>query len=588
MQTSPKWLTELHNTPIWLLNTFAMVLLTLTICIWLLKGTRFGKAFWCVIRPCLNKQIAIRIFFLISAMIVLLLTEIRLNVLSTFMSSGLYTAMQDLNINAFWQFAAMNAGIVLLRTFNGAINDFFDQALAIKWAQRLNHVLTTAWLQQKNYYHLQMHQHVPDNIDQRIQQDAQEFITSTIEFSRGMLNSVVSSIEFAIVLWGLAGILTIFGISIPHGLMYFVFLFVLLATVIAMWIGKPLIQYHYENEKLNGDYRYSLIRIRDHAESIAFHHGEWQEEKNLQQRFAAILSNRWRIARQSVGLSGFNEMFSQGIQLLPIILQAPRLFAGQIKLGDIQQTVQVFARLQRAMSFFRLFYNQFTAYRARLARLSDFLQSLEQPIHRSSIATRHFSGSLNVHINNVTLYQENGEPLLSNIHFQAASGESILLTGRSGCGKTSLLRLMAGLYPFASSGTLMLPAPENTLFIPQRLYVPQGSLRDLLCYPNNQADDTKLIALLSDCQLTTYQSQLHHSKNWQQQLSLGELQRIAFARILLNQPQFILLDEATSALDEATEAHLYHLLKTRLPQSIIISVGHRSTLHHFHTRIISL
>lgn len=193
-----------------------------------------------------------------------------------------------------------------------------------------------------------------------------------------MVNSVVTSLEFAVVLWGLAGILTVFGFDIPRGIVWLVFIFVILATFIAMWIGNPLIRYNYENEKLNGDYRYSLIRVRDHAESVAFYNGEQHEHGRLSDRFKAIIRNRWRIARQSVCLSGFNDMFTNGIKLFPIILQAPRLFAGQIKIGDIQQTVQAFARLQNALSFFRMFYNKFTAYRARLERLYGFLLSTEE------------------------------------------------------------------------------------------------------------------------------------------------------------------------------------------------------------------
>ncbi|BCT11282.1 ABC transporter, permease protein, SbmA/BacA family [Neisseria meningitidis] len=272
----------------------------------------------------------------------------------------------------------MNAGVVLIRAFNNVVNDFLDQGLAIKWSERLNEVLTARWLADKNYYRLQMRRHAPDNIDQRIQQDAQEFIASTIEFVRGMVNSVVTSLEFAVVLRGLAGILTVFGFDIPHGIVWFVYIFVILATFIAMWIGNPLIRHNYENEKLNGDYRYSLIRVRDHAESVAFYSGEKHEHDQLSDRFKAIIRNRWRIARQSVCLSGFNDMFTNGIKLFPIILQAPRLFAGQIKIGDIQQTVQAFARLQNALSFFRMFYNKFTAYRARLERLYGFLLSTEE------------------------------------------------------------------------------------------------------------------------------------------------------------------------------------------------------------------
>ena len=575
-----KWQVELYATPLWLLQTLLGVVVASVIIVLLVGKTRFGKQFWYILRPCLSKKSSVQIGLAVLFMVLLLLTEVRLNVLSTFMSNGLYSSMQDLNIQAFWLFAAMNAGVVLMRTFNGVVNDFLDQSLAIKWSEKLNQVLVSQWISDKNYYRLQMQRYAPDNIDQRIQQDAQDFITSTIEFIRGMLNSVISSIEFAIVLWGLAGILTLFGVDIPRGIVFFVFIFVILATAIAMWIGNPLIRYHYDNEKLNGDYRYSLIRVRDHAESVAFYNGEWHEEQQLSNRFAAIIRNRWRIARQSVALNGFNDMFSQGVQLLPIILQAPRLFAGQIKIGDIQQTVQAFARLQRALSFFRNFYEQFTAYRARLERLSGFLASTQQTQTAHQPHVEHITHGLS--LQDVALYRHNGDILLDKVHIQLNQGDALLIQGPSGCGKTSLLRALAGLWPFGSSGNIRCPAATDILFVPQRPYTPQGSLRQAICYPNINPHHPQLHHTLQECRLTHLIDLLDSEDNWQRRLSPGELQRVAFVRILLTQPKVVLLDEATAALDEPTEAALYTLIRQRLPHSIIVSIGHRNTLSAFH------
>lgn len=581
-----KWQKTLYETPTWLAETFLWIAMILAIVLLLLSKTRFGLQFWQVLRPCLNKKSYWKIIAVVSFMVVLLLTEVRLNVLSTFMTAGLLNSLQDAKVSAFWLFVVMNTSVVLLRTFNGVMNDFFDQSLAIKWSEQLNRVLTEQWLAQKNYYRLQMNRHTPDNIEQRIQQDAQDFIASTIEFIRGMLNSVISSMEFAIVLWGLSGALLLLGFTIPKGLVYFVFIFVIMATVVAMWIGRPLIQYNYENERLNGDYRYSLIRIRNHAESIAFYHGEHHEQQQLSARFAAIVKNRWKIAKQSVALNGFNEMFSQGVQLLPIILQAPRVFAKEIKVGDVQQTVQVFARLQRALSFFRLFYEQFTAYRARLERLSGFLSSLERDVYPNQTTRHEVSGSLK--LENVALTRPNGEILLQNINIDLQTGQSLLIQGASGCGKTSLLRLLANLWVFGHSGSISAPNREEIMFVPQRSYVPQGTLRQAICYPNLSPSDDELNAVLADCRLSHLQAHLHKVKDWQNLLSLGELQRIAFARILLSRPQLILLDEATAALDEPTEAHLYQLMMSRLPESIIVSIGHRNTLIALHQSTLNL
>ncbi len=482
----------------------------------------------------------------------------------------------------FGFFALINAGVVLMRTFNGIVNDFLDQALAIKWSEKLNAVLTERWLADKNYYRLQMRRHAPDNIDQRIQQDAQEFIASTIEFIRGMLNSVISAIEFTIVLWGLSGILSLFGFEIPRGMVFFVFVFVLLSTVAAMWIGKPLIRYNYDNEKLNGDYRYSLIRVRDHAESVAFYNGEWRERQQLGEHFAAIIRNRWKIARQSVTLNGFNDLLTQGVQLLPLMLQAPRFFTGQIKIGDMHQTVQAFNRLQRALSFFRNFYEEFTAYRARLERLSGFLSSTEHTRAAQLPQTTEISDGLS--LADVALYRHNGEVLLDKINISVQNGDALLIQGPSGCGKTSLLRTLAGLWPFGSSGTIGRPAHRDILFVPQRPYTPQGSLRQAVCYPDIDPHHPELAAAMQACFLGHLTDKLDKPDDWQHKLSPGELQRVAFVRILLTRPKVVLLDEATAALDEPTEAALYTLIRERLPESIIVSIGHRGTLAAFHNR----
>lgn len=579
-----KWQIELNATPVWFIQTFGGVLISLLVIIFIAGKTRFGKQFWYVLSPCLSRSSSTKVLCLIALMIALLLTEIRLNVLNTFFYNGLYSALQDQKAQAFWFFALINAGVVIMRTLNGIINDFLDQALAIRWSQKLNNILTARWLTDKNYYRLQTRRNTPDNIDQRIQQDAQDFITNTIEFIRGMLNSVLSAIEFTIVLWGLSGIISLFGFEIPHGMVFLVFLFVLLVTAAAMWIGRPLIRYNYDNEKLNGNYRYSLIRVRDHAESIAFYNGEWKEQQQLKNRFRAIIRNRWQITRQSVGLSGFNDLLTQGVQLLPLMLQAPRFFAGQIKIGDMHQTVQAFNRLQKALSFFRNFYEEFTAYRARLERLSGFLESLEHKPNSRQPETDSQADLLE--LKNVTLYRANGEILLEKINLSIGQGSSLLIQGPSGCGKTSMMRALAGLWPFGSSGSIKRPPRNSILFVPQRPYMPQGTLQEAICYPNIQSSKGSITQTLENCQLHHLIEYLEKKDDWQNRLSPGELQRVAFARILLSRPKLVLLDEATSALDETAEATLYRRIRQALPDAIIVSIGHRNTLAAFHTQTL--
>ncbi|MDO4878719.1 MAG: ABC transporter ATP-binding protein/permease [Neisseria sp.] len=575
-----KWQVELEGMPWWLLNSFGSALAALAVAVFLMSFTRFGRDFWRVLEPCLPPGGLTKVAALLAVMIVLMLTEVKLYVINTYLYKSAYDSMQDRLAAVFWMAVTVNVAVMMIRSFNLIVNDFLDQALAIKWAEQLNRVLVSGWLSDKNYYRLQMKKDAPDNIDQRIQADAQDFIVSTITFIRGMLSSAVSTIEFTLVLWGLAGILPVFGVQISHGIVFLLYVAILAATGLAMWIGRPLIRSNYENEHLNADYRYSLVRIRDYSESIAFYGGEWQEGQRLADRFRLIVRNRWRIARQSVALSGFNDVFSQIMQLLPMMLQAPRLFAGLIKIGDVQQTIQSFARLQKAMSFFRNFYKDFTVYRARLARLSGFMESLAQRDGAKMPHVEEVGDGLV--LQDVTLFRSNGEVLLDKVCFSAGKGDALLIRGASGCGKTSLLRALAGLWPFGSSGRIWRPAHGEIMFVPQKPYMPQGTLFESLCYPDISPTRPEVAEALCMCRLEYLEHLLDVQDVWEQRLSPGELQRVAFARILLARPKVVLLDEATSALDEPTEALLYGLIRQRLPESVIVSIGHRGTLDAFH------
>lgn len=582
--TQEKWKTELLGSPLWLVQSFLGVVLFCALAALLLRHTRFGQRFGCILRPCLSRSHTVQTVLLLSTLLLMVLLEVRISVLNTFFYKGLYDSLQDKAAAAFWFFAGINSLLVLCKIIHTVIDELLEQIFMIRWLEKLNAVLTESWLAHKNYYRLHMRRHAPDNIDQRIQQDAQDFIASTVEIVRGLVNAIVSTVEFTFILWGLSGVLSIFGLNIPRGMVMFIYLFILIATAASVWIGRPLVKLNFQNERYNGDYRYALIRIRDHAESIAFYNGEAAEQRNLRRHFAHIIRNRWKIVYRSLGLNGFNTGITQISNLLPLMLQAPRFFAGQVKIGDMHQTVQAFNRLQRALSFFRNTYKDFTAYQARLERIDGFLQNMQD--HLSYRQPEHQDRQHILHTENLTLYRNNGEPLISNISLHARSGDALLIRGPSGCGKTSLLRALAGLWPFGSSGHMVSPPRSQLLFVPQRPYTPQGSLRRAICYPDTAPGEQELAVALEACRLSHLKNRLDTEDDWQNKLSPGELQRIAFARILISRPNLVLLDEATSALDEETEAHLYNLIRRELPESIIVSIGHRSSLNAFHNQIV--
>ena len=579
-----QWKIELLNSPLWLVQSFFGVLLFCLVAAFLLRRTAFGQRFERILHPCLARSNRIRVCLLLAALLLMVLLEVRISVLNSFFYKGLYDSLQDRAAAAFWFFAGINSALVVCKIIHALADELLEQVFMIRWLEKLNAALTQSWLAHKNYYRLHMRRHAPDNIDQRIQQDAQDFIASTAELVRGLISAIVSTIEFTVILWNLSGVLSVLGLEIPRGMVMFIYLFILFATATSVWIGRPLVKLNFQNEHFNGNYRYALVRVRDHAESIAFYNGEAAEGRNLRRHFAHIIRNRWQIVFRSLGLNGFNTGITQISNLLPLMLQAPRFFAGQVKIGDMHQTVQAFNRLQRALSFFRNSYKDFTAYQARLERLDGFFQSMQN--HLPYRQPQHEAENCILQADKLTLHRNNGNILLSDVSFRAQSGDSILIRGPSGCGKTSLLRALAGLWPFGSSGHMAGPAREHILFVPQRPYTPQGSLRRAICYPNIRPDEHQLTAALEACRLGYLKELLDTEDDWQHKLSPGELQRIAFVRILITRPRLVLLDEATAALDEETEAALYRLIRQELPDSIIVSIGHRSTLNAFHNQII--
>ena len=579
------WQTELNNSLNWILTALFWVILCFSVTMLALKQTTFGKKFWCIVSPLINKKTSIKLILMLLVLFMMILLEVRFSVLNSFFYNGLYSSMQELNIEKFWFFAKLNALLVVAQVIHAIADYFFQQVFEIRWLENLNATLVKRWLNKKKYYRLKYERDLPDNIDQRIEQDAREFITSTVQIVRGVINSVLTTIEFTIILWSLSGVLTLFGFNIEKGVVFFIYAFIIFATLMSVWIGRPLIKLNFTKEKLNGDYRYSLIRVRDNAESIAFYNGEPKEQTFLQHQFRQIIHNRWSIVLKMLGLNSFNSGVTRVAKLLPLMLQAPRFFSGQIKLGDMHQTVQAFNRLMTALSFFRLFYEQFTLYQARLNRLYGFITKMDE-LDKQNIY-HPFHCSHRVALKNFGIKDEQGNVLLNNLNINLENGDALLIQGASGTGKTSLLKAIAGIYPFETIGIAEHPC-MGSLFLPQRPYMPQGTLREAICYPNINPSHAELEQTMKDCTLGKYIHALNVKNDWQAILSPGELQRVAFIRILLTKPDVVFLDETTSALDETTEHLLYQTIKERLPEMIILSVGHRSTLQQFHNKQLKL
>ncbi len=520
------------------------------------------------------------------ALIVLFtLLSVRMNVLFSYWYNGFYSAMQALDATAFWFMLGVFGVLATLHVLRALLAFYLRQAFMIRWRVWLTEELMARWLDKQAYYRTHHVAQAIDNPDQRVQQDVDSFVTSSLTLSMGLLDAVVSLFSFTLILWALSGALAVFGVEVPRAMVFLVYIYVIVATVFAVRIGRPLVGLSFLNERFNASFRYALIRLREYGESIAFFRGEAVERKTLAGRFADVIANSWAIVFRSLKFQGFNLTVSQIAVVFPFIVQAPRLLSKEITLGDVMQTAQAFGQVEEALSFFRSSYDEFASYRAVLDRLTGFLDAVEEAGQLPVLAPTPEQGRLS--LQGLSVRKPAGEALVSDLALELQAGDALLIRGPSGIGKTTLLRAIAGLWPYVE-GRVGRPVERAALFLPQKPYLPLGSLRTALYYPEPPAEDGRAEGVLRVCQLANLIGRLDEQADWGRILSLGEQQRLAIARALLVQPEIVFLDEASSAMDEGLEHAMYGLLRDSLPNTIIVSVGHRSSLGAFHTRTLEL
>ena len=581
------WGNEVLASGIWL--TKAMLITVLACAAGIGLATRFttwGRQFWRLAGDYfLPARQGWRPLLSILAILLITLAGVRMSVLFSNWYNGMYASLQKLDAKLFWSSMLIFAVLASLHVGRGLLDTYLQQAFVIRWRQWLNERLLSRWLAQAGFYRTQHLADPVDNPDQRIQQDIASFVSSSLSLSMGVVDALVSTFEFTLILWGLSGVLAAFGLEIPRGMVFAVYLYVIVATVFAFGIGRPLIRLNFLNEKLGADYRYALVRLREYSESIAFYRGDKVEGSQLRGRFDRLIDNSWAILFRNLKFTGFNFIVSQTAAVFPFIIQAPRFFSKQITLGDMVQTAQAFGQLQDNLSFFRRAYDDFAQYKAVLDRLTGFMDAIEasDTLPSPDISSRD-SG---LQLGQLTIRTPAGQVLLHELTLSLAAGDALLIRGPSGSGKTTLLRAIAGLWPYCS-GQISYPA-DSVLFLSQKPYLPLGSLRDALSYPQAAiADNDRIGSVLQAVQLGQLASRLDEVADWSRILSLGEQQRLAFGRLLLAAPKVAFLDEGTSAMDEGLEDALYRLVRSQLPGTVLVSVGHRSTLLGHHNRQLAL
>ncbi|OOR88088.1 ABC transporter ATP-binding protein [Moraxella caviae] len=578
------WSAEIVASLWWILKCLAITAVVFGAAMFaLIKSTTWGQQFWSMAAGFLSPKRSIKPLLFFVFIVTLTLLEVRISLIHSNWYNAMYASLEAFDQQVFWQQMLIFCFIAAAAVTNALLTYYAEQRFSINWIEWLNKNLLDKWLANRAYYKTQQIFNEVDNPDQRIQQDVQAYVRTSLSLATGVISAVTSIISFTLLLWTLSGPMTLLGVEIPHMMVFLVFIYVLFATVIAFWLGRPLINLNFANEKLNANYRYSLIRVKEYAESIAFYAGEKAEKNLLYRQFNHVIGNMWAIVFRTLKFSGFNLIITQISVVFPLIIQVGRYFNKQINLGDLMQTMQVFSRLHGNLSYFRNVYDTFAEYQATLNRLTGFENAIKQSAAANVTQVRHHDSDVIFH--DLTVKSPAGKTLISNLNLTLPQGSRLLIQGKSGLGKTTLLRTAAGLWSYSDGA---ISRPDDALFLSQKPYLPQGRLSDALYYPQIAPDENDAAAtkqaqdLLERVQLGHLAARLHEPNDWTRVLSLGEQQRLAFARLLLHRPTVAFLDEASASLDEGLEDAMYRLLADALPNTTIISVGHRSTLlaHH--------
>jgi putative ATP-binding cassette transporter len=527
---------------------------------------------------------------LLLGVVLLTLAMVYLTVLLNQWNNAFYSALQDKNMAAFRGQLFRVTYLITIFIFLAVYQVYLNQMLEIRWRRWLTDRYLRAWLTDGAYYRMQLQKTETDNPDQRIAEDVQLLATHTLGLFTGGLRATVTLLTFVAILWGLSGSLTVtvwdVEVRLPGYMVWVAVLYAILGTMVTDWLGRPLVRLNFERQRYEADFRFSLVRFRENTEGVALYRGEADELRGFRARFEDVVRNWWGIMLRQKRMTYFTSGYGLGAWIVPSIVAAPRYFRGELGLGGLMQTAQAFQQVQDALSFFVQSYKEIAAWCAVVERLAGFDRTLDQMLHHEPSGFRRVDGRPGqLSVANLDLYRPDGQILLANVNLTERRGDSVLLTGASGSGKSTLVRAIAGIWPFGR-GEIRAAPDARILFLPQRPYLPIGVLRDVVAYPmaGSGVDDAALREALELVGLNELAARLDESAHWALRLSPGEQQRIAFARALIQQPEWLFLDEATSAVDEASEARLYRLLRERLPDTAVFSVGHRATLHSFHAR----
>lgn len=534
---------------------------------------------WRLVRPFFFGRNWGRAWGQLGALITLSVAVTGVGIWAGFVSGDLVTSLQKRDTSGYQAALWLYLGTFALTIPLAAFYRFVEDRLALNWRDFLARTLMLRYFNNRAYYRLLSNEAI-DNPDQRISEDARNFTVTALSFVLILINSLIQIIGYTGVLWSISGTLVAVLLGYAIG-----------GTLVAFLIGKRLIGLNYLQYEREADFRYGLVRVRDNAESIAFYRGERREFRDLRARLGAVVGNMMVLIRWNRNLAFFTTGYNSLALILPMLIVAPLFLQGKVEFGKITQAAAAFSVFLAAVSLVITQFERLSAFAAGVTRLGGLWDSLDAQDAEDDLEAE--DEQIEVKEDQRTLVLEKltvstpggARELIRELDFKLEPGGSLLVMGESGSGKSSLLRTIAGLWN-SGEGRIGRPAYRNMMFLPQRPYMVPGSLRAQLDYPGagKNIDEETMNEVLGTVNLPELAARVDgdfdRAADWSNMLSLGEQQRLSFARLLLKEPAIAFLDESTSALDEANEERMYHYLRKH--RYTFVSVGHRSTLvkHH--------